>query len=105
MTNCCNLPCYEALRTLVGSANYDILLDKGMVEEPTINGTGLVCKFLDFVNDNNISVSDAMLIISTIIDNGFVWHCGEGTTVLASIETYLKYAEAVGLTQPAAVPA
>lgn len=105
MTNCCTLPCFDELRLLVGSTNYDILLDKGMIEEPTVNGTGLVCKFLEFVDANSISVSDAMLIMTTILDKGFTWHCGEGTTVMASIETYLKYAEAVGLTPSPAVPA
>lgn len=104
MAPCCTLPCYDQLRELVGTENYELLLDKGFVEEPTINGEGLLCKFLEFVDDNEISVADAMLIMSTLLDKGYVFSCNEGTTIIASIEEYLKYAEAVGVTQSPAVP-
>ena len=64
------------------------------------------------------SSSSLAEVIDRILDKGIVidaWVrvslCGiellaiEARIVIASVETYLKYAEAVGLTQSAAVPA
>lgn len=102
---CCTYPCIQQLEQFVGAVNFLTLLDKGIIEESTVNGTGIICELLAFVDDNNISVSDTMSIISVLLDKGFVANCGGGTTIIASIETYLKYAEAVGLTESAPVPA
>lgn len=101
---CCTYNCFNDLKQFVGSINYTLLLDKGMVEANTINGEGIVCKLVKFVNDNNISVTDTMILLDKLLDKGFVWRCTPNN-VAASVETYLKYAEAVGLTQSAAVPA
>jgi hypothetical protein len=101
---CCTYTCFDDLKNFVGATNYNLLLDKGLVESNTINGEGIVCKLIKFVNDNNISITDTMSILDRLLDKGFVWKCTPDN-VIASIETYLKYAEAVGLTQSAAVPA
>lgn len=101
---CCTYNCIEDLKAFVGPVNYLTILDRGLVESNTVNGEGIVCKLLKFVNDNNISVTDTMEIINKLLDKGFTWRCTPDN-IIASIETYLKYAEAVGLTQSAAVPA
>jgi hypothetical protein len=75
---------------------FDILFDQmkaSKVADPTISWT----EVLDLLLDKGI--------VSTVC-NICCPDCGVNTDyTFASIETYLKYAEAVGLTQSAAVPA
>jgi hypothetical protein len=104
MPACCTSPCFDDLKQFLGETNYNLLLDKGFVEDNTVNGTGLICKLVPFFTDNNISVSDAMSIMDLLLDKGFAYSCSGTNTVIASVETYLKYAEAVGLTQSEVTP-
>jgi hypothetical protein len=104
ITACCTSTCFEDLKEFLGQANYTLLLDKGFVEEDTVNGTSLICKLVPFFTNNNISTTEAVAFLDKLLDKGFVYDCTQAT-VIASVETYLKYAEAVGLTQSASVPA
>ena len=71
-----------------------------MEEEKTIASSSLV-EVIDRVLDKGI-VIDAWARVSLV---GIELLAVEARVVLASVETYLKYAEAIGLTATAAQPA
>jgi len=92
----------------------DRLQDKGLVEYGQIqnNCTGAVsssiCKFVDlFEKYKNVKLTtDKPGFIDRLLDKGVVISCdSNGNMHIASVETWLKYAEAVGLTESAAVQA
>ena len=65
------------------------------------NSSSSLAEVIDRILDNGI-VIDAWVRVSLV---GIELLALEARVVIASVETYLKYAEAVGLTQSAAVPA
>ena len=71
-----------------------------MAVEKTNSSSGLA-EVIDRILDKGIVV-DAWVRVSLV---GIELLAVEARIVIASVETYLKYAEAVGLTQSAAVPA
>ena len=71
-----------------------------MAVEKTIASSSLV-EVIDRILDKGI-VIDAWLRFSLV---GIELLAVEARVVLASVETYLKYAEAIGLTATAATPA
>ncbi|WP_458646425.1 gas vesicle structural protein GvpA [Nostoc sphaeroides] len=73
---------------------------KIMAVEKT-NSSSSLAEVIDRILDKGI-VIDAWVRVSLV---GIELLAIEARIVIASVETYLKYAEAVGLTQSAAVPA
>jgi hypothetical protein len=65
------------------------------------NSSSSLAEVIDRILDKGI-VIDAWVRVSLV---GIELLAIEARVVIASVETYLKYAEAVGLTQSAAVPA
>ena len=65
------------------------------------NSSSSLAEVIDRILDKGI-VIDAWARVSRV---GIELLAIEARVVIASVETYLKYAEAVGLTQSAAVPA
>ena len=65
------------------------------------NSSSSLAEVIDRILDKGI-VIDAWARVSLV---GIELLAIESRVVIASVETYLKYAEAVGLTQSAAVPA
>ncbi|MHC5779965.1 gas vesicle structural protein GvpA [Nostoc sp.] len=65
------------------------------------NSSSSLAEVIDRILDKGIVV-DAWVRISLV---GIELLAIEARIVIASVETYLKYAEAVGLTQSASVPA
>ncbi|AVZ29873.1 MULTISPECIES: gas vesicle structural protein GvpA [Cyanophyceae] len=65
------------------------------------NSSSSLAEVIDRILDKGI-VIDAWARVSLV---GIELIAIEARIVIASVETYLKYAEAVGLTQSAAVPA
>ncbi len=65
------------------------------------NSSSSLAEVIDCILDKGIVV-DAWVRVSLV---GIELLAIEARIVIASVETYLKYAEAVGLTQSAAVPA
>ncbi|MBD2392314.1 gas vesicle structural protein GvpA [Aphanizomenon flos-aquae FACHB-1416] len=65
------------------------------------NSSSSLAEVIDRILDKGI-VIDAWVRVSLV---GVELLAIEARIVIASVETYLKYAEAVGLTQSAAVPA
>lgn len=102
---CCTENCFKDLRDYVGPQNYNFLRDKGLVEYSSICGGAFICRLLAFKDEVNMQLSEFLQLLTRILDKGMVILCTKnGQTIFASIETTLKYAEAVGLTQ-SAVPA
>lgn len=65
------------------------------------NSSSSLAEVIDRILDKGIVV-DAWVRVSLV---GIELLAIEARVVIASVETYLKYAEAVGLTQSAAMPA
>jgi len=65
------------------------------------NSSSSLAEVIDRILDKGIAI-DAWVRVSLV---GIELLAIEARVVIASVETYLKYAEAVGLTQSAAVPA
>lgn len=65
------------------------------------NSSSSLAEVIDRILDKGIVV-DAWVRVSLV---GIELLAIEARIVIASVETYLKYAEAVGLTQSAAIPA
>ena len=66
-----------------------------------VNSSSSLAEVIDRIMDKGI-VIDAWVRVSLV---GIELLSIEARVVIASVETYLKYAEAVGLTASAAVPA
>lgn len=66
-----------------------------------VNSSSSLAEVIDRILDKGI-VIDAWVRVSLV---GIELLAIEARVVIASVETYLKYAEAVGLTSQAAVPA
>ena len=100
-SKCCIETCQKELRIIIGEENYKVLLDKGMVDDASINGKSYLCSILEYAKKNNLSPQEIFELVDSILDVGVVIDCyGEdGVKITASVETYLKYAEAGGLEQ------
>ena len=105
----------KKIQTLIDSdpeSNLDqMLLDRGVVESGSLNIdlTSNISNLQDLVYEmfeaQEEPVSETVEeILTTIIDKGIILSCYKGNLVLASVETWLKYAEAAGLTCTAPVP-
>jgi hypothetical protein len=101
---CCNESCFTELRDFIGLACFQDLQDRGMFEYSSIQGLGLICKLLDIAKKYNISSREVHEILVTITEKGLVVHCSpDGTNIVASVESWVNYADAVGITQSPAV--
>lgn len=92
--------CVEYLKSNIDPASFELIKQKGLIENERIFDQSALCFILNFfINKgitNPVQLGD---IFNTIIDKGIVINCiGKNFTVIASVETYLKFAEAVGLT-------
>ena len=100
--------CMNTLKNSLTSEGVDRLLDKGVVEYGSLSGFSQICRIDEFI-DLSISLDPQSLtkaeIIDRILDKGLVISCYDDEIVIASVETWLKYAEANGLTYQRAVPA
>jgi hypothetical protein len=81
---------------------WDRLLDKGIVEWGLIEDNSQLPFLFEWINQVLISGggASAPAILDVFLDKGVVIFCNEETEeiVIASVETYLKYAELPGLT-------
>jgi hypothetical protein len=93
----------------------DLILDEGLIEyggiynNCTKTDNDNICKFLELLNKylgNTLNINRRANVLNRLLDKGITISCSEnGEMIIASVETWLKYGEAVGLTQSAAVPA
>jgi hypothetical protein len=98
--------CVEFVKNTIGEANFNILLEKGFVENERLYNQSALCFILNYYLDNG--VTDPLVLTDVLVgvmDRGVVISCiGKNFTVIGSVETYLKFAEGIGLTIPAQVP-
>jgi hypothetical protein len=76
----------------------EYFLDKGIVEYGSLNAdlSSSINKLRDFLYSADFDETEDV-IFNTIIEKGLVLHCTQYWTIVASVETFLKYAEALGL--------
>ena len=99
--SCCTEDCFDKLSAKYGSAVTDAILDKGMVEYSLLSERSMLCEIYDSLILNNVdNAEDAAEIITSILNIGIVFSCNSSQSdqTYGSVETWLKYAEAVGLT-------
>ncbi len=100
--------CINTLKNSLTPQGVDRFLDKGVVEYGSLSGLSQVCKINEFIdlaiNLDPLSGTKEE-IIDRILDKGVIVSCYNDEIVISSIETWLKYAEANGLTYSGAVPA
>lgn len=101
---CCSNTCLNDLKTIVGDDAFEYLLDKGFVEYSTIDGKSYLCDILEYAKNNNSSAQDVFDLVNVLIDDGIVIYCDGQNKVTASVETFLKYAEAEDLNCSATLP-
>ena len=95
-TPCCYERCITELYDYVGSAeNIESILHAGIVEYSTIQGKSFVCLLLDFATENDLSGDELAELIVYILDLGVVVSCINGNTVVASLSTWLTWADAM----------
>jgi len=96
-TSCCTENCFDKLGELYGDAVTDRILDKGIYEYSLLGSRSTLCDIYDYLKDNDVSEPDAIDFIDMILDKGIVFQCYGDNQILASVETYLRFAEAAGL--------
>jgi hypothetical protein len=80
---------------------FEYILDKGLVEFGLINGESQLPFILNWYNSNIIFLQKKKIqlieILDIILNKGIVFSCNRlGTSsIISSLESYLKYAEAV----------
>lgn len=101
---CCSNTCINDLKIIVGDDAFEYLLDKGFTEYSTINGKSYLCDILEYAKNNNASAQDVFELVNVLLDVGIVIYCDGKSKITASIETFLLYAEGLGLTCSADIP-
>jgi hypothetical protein len=102
--------CINELTEYFGPTLMTTLMEKGIVEQGSIGGKSGVCRFKEILLSINPSFTPQEIYdyYFELLDKGIVLDTSNGCSgtgsIVTSVETYLKYAEAVGLTQSAAVP-
>jgi len=89
------------LRTFIKIINYTSEGGKAMAKVQKSTDSSSLAEVVDRILDKGI-VIDAWVKVSLV---GIELLSIEARVVIASVETYLKYAEAIGLTASAAAPA
>ena len=90
--------CMNTFKNSLTSEGLDRILDKGIVEYGSLSGYSQVCRINEFIDttinlDPQSGTKDE--IIDRIIDKGIVVSCYNDEIVISSVQTWLKYAEAV----------
>jgi len=111
---CCNTDFNEAIQqwfdaSSSSSANFylDDLFQIGILESSPFNGysgLGILFNYLQ-LNHPELTAEDYLNILGVIVNLGLVIQCNGCEMIMASVETYLKWAEAVGGGGAVAVPA
>ena len=95
-TSCCTENCIDKLEELYGESVTNKILDKGVYEYSLLGSKSTLCDVYDYLKDNNVPVNDALDFIDMILDKGIVFQCYGDNQILASVETYLLFAEFSG---------
>jgi hypothetical protein len=100
--------CINTIKNTLTPEGINRLSDKGVVEYGSLSGESQLCRINDFI-DLSIELDPTSASkeeqLDRILDKGMVISCYDDEIVTASVETWLKWAEANGLTGGGAVPA
>jgi hypothetical protein len=93
--------CVNGLLFNEAAETVDRILDKGIVEYGSISGTSKICQieqYIDlFIQTEGIDAQSSKAeIIDRMLDKGIVISCHNDEVIIASVETWLKSAEARG---------
>jgi len=93
--------CINTIKSTLTPEGIDRLSDKGVVEYGSLSGSSQLCRINDFI-DLSIELDPTSASkeeqLDRILDKGMVISCYDDEIVTASVETWLKWAEANGLT-------
>ena len=96
---CCKTNFEDCFTKLASLGGIDRLLDKGIIESNPLGTTSWLCSFYEQVaslTEEELAGSTFEEVIDRILDKGLVAHCYDDCNiVIASVETYLKFATAV----------
>jgi hypothetical protein len=100
--------CINTIKSTLTPEGIDRLSSKGVVEYGSLDGSSQLCRINDFIDlsielDPTSSSKEEQL--DRILDKGMVISCYDDEIVISSVETWLKWAEANGLTGGGSVPA
>lgn len=107
--SCCTENCLDKISSFAGKVVVDTILEKGYVEYSLLGGKSMLCTLYDYLVQNNLTGTAAATAIGNFLDAGVVYQCikdeditdGDNSkTIVASVETYFKYAEAENLFPP-----
>ncbi len=93
---CCNNDfdkCVARLSEILTPDQISIIKQVGIVEYSNLapNGNSLLCNLIDNIITNQLSQNQAYDMIYGVLNKGIVVYCDGCNTLIASIETYLKY--------------
>jgi hypothetical protein len=94
---CCNNNNFnDCVNKLVNSVKDGAsFLERGVVEYGTVKENSLLCKLVDLLSGCDTGITDLQKTLTTMLDLGFVIFCTDEGLLVASIEEYLKYIEAI----------
>jgi hypothetical protein len=94
--------CVDELEIKLGSTYFSNIVDRGIIEAGKTGAGCGFCDLLAYLDSQNITdPADIYNFFVLVLDRGLVIDCNLSSFnfIMASAETYLKYAEAVGLTR------
>jgi hypothetical protein len=92
--------CLSDLKSSLTAEGIDRILDKGIVEYGSLSGQSQLCRFNEFVSQSVeldiANTSTKAEVLDRLLDKGVVISCTDGEIIMASVETWLKWNEALG---------
>ena len=98
-TACVDNNFYSCITQISGlCSDFSGIAQKGIIEYNTLSGKSIICELKDFIVANLSSPIEIEEFLDRFLDKGMVSSCIEDEINISSVETWLKYAEAMGLT-------
>jgi hypothetical protein len=93
------ISCLNELLSGITSDDYSRIIDKGIVEYNSFFNSSQICLINQFINTMTTldPATSKIDLIDTILDYGIIVSCYDDEIVIASVETWLKWAEGSGL--------
>ena len=104
-TACVDNNFYSCITQISGlCSDFSVISQKAITEYNTLNGQSSICELKDFIENNSLTTSQAQDLLTLILDKGMVSSCNEDSLVMGSVESWLQYAEGIGITGGIVVP-
>jgi hypothetical protein len=104
-TGICNTqfePCLQTLENIIGSNNYQSLLNLGIIEYSSINNRSIICDLIAEMQNSPI-YNPALLynVFAYILTEGLILTCDTKFSIAGTLDTYAQYLEAFNQSVPA----